>query len=127
MSRAAFSVFVFGIYLYLVGALLVAVPNQFLRLSLMPPTNEVWIRVVGVLVLCLAAYYTMAARAGMREFMRWTVVVRAAVMVFFTAFVALRLAAPPLALFGAVDLAGAVWTALALRADARGAAVGVGR
>jgi hypothetical protein len=127
MSRAAVSVFVFGIYLYVVGALLVAVPNHFLRLSLMPPTSEVWIRVVGVLVLCIATYYTLAARAGMREFLRWTVAVRAAVMVFFSAFVLLRLAAPPLALFGVVDFAGAVWTALALRADGRGSAVRAGR
>jgi hypothetical protein len=122
MSRAAVSVFVFGIYLYVVGALLAAVPNAFLRLSLMPPTNEVWIRVAGVLVLCIATYYTLAARAGVREFMRWTVAVRTAVMLFFAAFVLLRLAAPPLALFGVVDFAGALWTALALRADAGGSA-----
>ena len=127
MSKAAVSVFAFGIYLYLVGALLVAVPNHFLRLSFMPPTNEVWIRVVGVLVLCIATYYTLAARAGFRGFLRWTVVVRVAVMVFFSSFVLLRLAPPPLALFGVVDFAGALWTALALRAAARASAARASR
>jgi hypothetical protein len=127
MSKAAVSVFVFGIYLYVVGALLVVVPNHFLRLSGMPPTNEVWIRVAGVLVLCIATYYTLAARAGMREFLRWTVPVRVAVMVFFTSFVVLRLAGPPLLAFGVVDLACAVWTALALRADAHATAAPIGR
>ena len=127
MSRAAVSVFVFGIYLLVVGALLVSVPNAFLGLSGLPPTTEVWVRVVGVLVLCLGTYYTLAARAGIRDFLRWTVPVRAGVMVFFTVFVVLRLVAPPLLVFGAVDLAGAVWTALALRADTLGPAARAGR
>ena len=34
---------------------------------------------------------------------------------FFTAFVPLGLAQPPLILFGVVDLLGAIWTGLALR------------
>jgi hypothetical protein len=127
MSRAAVSVFVFGIYLYVVGALLVAVPNVFLRLSSMPPTNEVWIRVVGVLVLCIATYYALAARAGLRPFLLWTVPVRTAVMVFFAMFVAFGLVAAPLLLFGAVDFAGAAWTAMALRADSHGSAARAGR
>jgi hypothetical protein len=127
MSKAAVSVFVFGIYLYVVGTLLVTVPNRFLGLSGLLPTHEVWVRVAGVLVLCIATYYTLAARAGMRDFLCWTVPVRGAVMVFFTAFVVLRLVGVPFLVFGGVDLAGAVWTALALRADARGTAVHAGR
>ena len=127
MSRAAVSVFAFGIYLYVVGALLVTVPNRFLGLSGLPPTNEVWVRVVGVLVLCIATYYTLAARAGLRAFLVWTVPVRAAVMASFAMFVGLGLVAPPLLVFGAADLVGAAWTALALRADSRGGAAGAGR
>lgn len=119
MKKGAFSVFVFGIYLAAVGVLLVAVPNTFLGLAGLPPTGEVWIRVVGVLVLCLATYYSLAARAGITAFLRWTVGVRVGVTVFFTAFVALRLVAAPFVVFGVVDLAGAVWTTLALRADGR--------
>ena len=127
MSKAAVSVFVFGIYLYAVGALLVAAPNRFLGLSGLPPTSEVWVRVVGVLVLCLATYYTLAARAGLRAFLAWTVPVRAAVVVFFAAFVVLRLVGPQFLVFGVVDLLGAGWTALALRADVRETAVHAGR
>jgi hypothetical protein len=119
MKKGAFSVFVFGIYLAAVGLLLVAVPNTFLGVAGLPPTGEVWIRVVGVLVLCLATYYTLAARAGITAFLRWTVGVRVGVTAFFAVFVALRLVASPFLVFAAVDLLGAVWTALALRADAR--------
>lgn len=115
MSKAARSVFVFGVYLYVVGTALLLVPNAFLALNRMAPAQDVWIRVVGILVLCLAFYYTQAARAGLAEFFRFTVPVRAAVCLAFLALVVLRLAEPPLALFGLVDLAGGVWTGLALR------------
>ena len=118
MSRASLSVFAFGVYLLFVGVLLVLVPNWFLGLAGLPATGEVWIRVVGVLVLCLATYYTLAARAGLTSFLRWTVGVRVMVTVLFTAFVVLRLVAAPFLVFGAIDLVGAVWTALALRAEA---------
>ena len=71
-----------------------------------------WVRVVGVLVLCLAFYYVLAARREMVEFFQWTVRARAFVFVCFAAFSVLKLAVPALALFGCVDLLGAVWTAL---------------
>jgi hypothetical protein len=41
-----------------------------------------------------------------------------AVIVFFAAFVALGFAKPTLLLFGLVDLVGATWTFIALRAEA---------
>jgi len=68
-----------------------------------------------MLVVFLGFYYTQAARKEMTDFFQWTVYVRPTVIVFFTAFVLLGFANPPLILFGAVDLLGAIWTALALR------------
>jgi hypothetical protein len=44
---------------------------------------------------------------------------RVAVLVLFAAFVVAGLAPPVLILFGAVDLAGALWTAAALQGDPR--------
>jgi hypothetical protein len=115
MSNAARSVFVFGIYLVLLGLVLVAAPNVLLGAFRFPPATEVWIRVVGMLVLCLAYYYTQAARRELRDYFRLTVHARTFVFVCLGAFAALRLAAPQIALFGTVDLLGAVWTATALR------------
>lgn len=117
MSRAARSVYVFGFYMAVLGIVLVAAPNLLLTLNGLPTTSEVWIRVVGVLVLCLAVYYLLAARHELTEFFRWTVFVRASVMVFFAAFVVLGFVRPVFVVFGVVDLAAATWTALALRAD----------
>ena len=47
MSRAARSVFVFAIYLFVLGLWLLLVPNTLLRLFGMPDAQDVWIRVVG--------------------------------------------------------------------------------
>ena len=116
MNSAATSVRVFGIYLLVLGPLLILLPSVVLGPFGIPVPSDVWIRVVGVLAAALGVYYLQAARAGFVPFYRATVPVRAVVFVTFLAFVLLGLAPSALALFGAVDLAGAVWTALALRA-----------
>jgi hypothetical protein len=117
MSRAAKSLFVFGIYLCGLGLILLLAPNPLLRVFGAPPTNEVWIRVIGMLVLCLSFYYIQAARNELTNFIRWTVWARAAVIVYFAAFVLLVSAPKALLLFGLIDLFAAVWTWLALRKD----------
>ncbi len=115
MSSAGKSVFVFGIYLLVLGITLVVVPNLLLAVFAVPATSEVWIRVVGMLVLFLGVYYVQAARKGMTDFMRWTVYLRSSVILFFIAYVLLGFAPPTLILFGLVDLMGAIWTLWALR------------
>jgi len=116
MNSAAKSVFVFGLYLVVVGLGLLTVPNPFLRPLGFPLVADTsWLRVLGLVTLGLAFYYLAAARAGLGVFCRWTVMVRGGVFVGCGALVLLKLAPAPLALFGAVDLAGALWTAVALR------------
>lgn len=117
MSRAARSVFIFGLYLIVVGLGLVAIPNTVLGPLGFPASSEVWPRVVGVLALCLAFYYISAARAGLNGFFRWTVQVRVGVFVVFGLLVLLKLAPAPLALLGTVDLLAALWTGLSLRSS----------
>ena len=115
MDAAAKSVFIFGLYLAVVGLGLVIAPNPFLApLGFPAAADESWLRVLGVLVLCLASYYCFAARARLAPFFRWTVAVRGGVFVVFGGFVLLGLAPRPLALLGAVDLAAAAWTFAAL-------------
>src|SRR5919206_4202378 len=118
MSRAAKSLFVFGIYLCGLGLLLLLAPNLLLRVFGAPTTNEVWIRINGMFVLCLSFFYVQAARHGLTIFIRWTVWARMAVIVFFAAFVLLVSAPKALLLFGLIDLLAAVWTRLALKKDA---------
>jgi hypothetical protein len=110
------SIRIFGIYLLVLGPLLMVAPALVLGPFGIPVPTDAWIRVVGVLAAALGCYYLLAARAGLVPFYRATVPVRAFVFVAFLAFALLGLAPATLVLFGSVDLAGAVWTALALRA-----------
>ena len=115
MSKAARSVFVFGIYRIVIGLGFLIVPNRLLGLFGFAWTSEIWIRVVGMLLLFLAVYYIFAARIDLREFFRITVFVRVSVTGFFTIFVVLGLGEPPLLLFAAVDMLAALWTWYSLR------------
>ena len=115
MSPAARSLQVFAAYLVGLGAGLVVAPQLLLAPFGIAAPQEVWIRVVGMLVLFVAGYYQVAARHEFLALMRLSVWTRGSVMVFFAAFVLLQGAPAALLLFAAVDLLGALWTAWALR------------
>jgi hypothetical protein len=66
----------------------------------------------------LGYYYIQCARAEVRRFFELTIPARLGVVAFFAAFVTLSLAGPILLAFASVDLAGTLWTALALQTDA---------
>jgi len=120
MSKSAFSVKAFGIYMLVLGAVLTLFPNHLLSVFRMPPTQGIWIRVVGVLGFNIGIYYLFAAKCEAKAFFQASVYTRALVLVSFAAFAALGLAGPVLILFGAVDFAGATWTQLALRSEKMG-------
>jgi hypothetical protein len=119
MSGPARSLLVFGIYVAVLGVLLLLFPNLLLRIFGLPPTNEIWIRLNGMFVICFAYYYIQTARRGLTDFIRWTVWGRAAVIVYFVAFVLLAGAPRALLLFGLIDLVSATWTFIALHTYAR--------
>lgn len=119
MSKAAFSVRVFSIYLYVIGAVFLVAPNVLLTTFGFPRTDEVWIRVVGLLAGILGFYYGTAAHHELTPMIRATVYGRTTVFVCFAVFVALKFAPPMLILFGVIDLVAAAWTWSGLRADAR--------
>ena len=115
MTAAAKSVCYFGFYLYVTGITLIAAPNFLLSTLQLPNTNEVWIRVVGVLALCIGYYYHRTGADNMQAFFKHTIPTRIFVFLSFTAFVLLNYVSPMLILFGAADFAGAIWTWWALK------------
>lgn len=123
MSKSAKSLLVFGVYLTGMGVGFLIMPNILLGMLGMPPTDEIWSRVVGVLAFVLAFYYIQAARTDLRPFIQWTVYTRIAVFIFFSGFVLTGLAGPIMILLGTVDLAGALWTAWALRSEGQSGAI----
>jgi hypothetical protein len=117
MSPAAKSVCYFGFYLYLVGLMLIFLPNLFLKTFQLPATNEVWIRVVGVLAFIIGYYYHRSGVNNDQSFFKLTILARILVLVAFTAFVLLGYVSPILIGFGVIDVLGAAWTWSALRKE----------
>jgi hypothetical protein len=117
MSAAAKSVYYFSFYLFITGLTLIFIPNVFLSTLQLPETNEIWIRVVGVLVICIGYYYFRMSVAGNAMFLKFTVQARIFVFICFAAFVLLKLAPTILIAFGGFDLLCAAWTWSALKKE----------
>lgn len=119
MNKARVSILVFGVYTVTVGLALLLVPNVLLSLFAYPTTTEVWIRILGFIVVILGYYYIVAARYEFVRFFRASVYARSSLIVFFAILVLSGMAEPVLVLFGVIDLLGAIWTGLALRSSRR--------
>lgn len=117
MSAPARSIYIFGLYVIFMGLVLLAVPDLALQALGLPTAGDLWLRVMGMVVVVLGYYYVRAGRAELTPFFRWTVHTRPWPLVVFTVLVALGLARPVLILFAVGDLVGAIWTAWALRAS----------
>ena len=117
MSSAAKSVYYFSFYLYLIGLTLILVPNLFLKTLQLPQSNEVWIRVVGVLVFCIGYYYHCTGAENIKALLKHTIPTRIFVCIAFTAFAALDYVSPVLVVFGVIDFLGALWTWITLRTE----------
>jgi hypothetical protein len=118
MTRVARSVSAFGIYLSILGGVLIATPNTLLSAVHLPPTNEPWIHILGVAVLGMGILFLAGARAEQTAFLRATIGARLFAFASFVALVLLHVAPPLVAGFGVADLAGALWTFAAFRQSA---------
>lgn len=114
MSPALRSMQVWAIYALVIGASLLLVPNVILGIFGIAETEEVWVRVVGVVVLAIdVLYWSFVSRRNEAAlfatiYERWLVAALLAVLAFTTG--------PwQLVLFALVDLGGGIWTFVALR------------
>jgi len=117
MSKSAKSVFVFGIYLAINGLLLLLVPNLLITPLGIEPTNEVWIRLSGILLTAIAIYYILGAKYEIIVILKATAFIRFTIIFFFTAFALLELVSPNIIIISAIDLLGGVWTFLMLKKE----------
>ena len=117
MQGPARTMYVFSAYLFLLGVLLAVSPNTLLPLFGLPETNEVWIRILGVVAILLAFYYFDAARHHSKNFFAASIFGRgfstAALVVFWATGEPWQLL-----IFAAFELAGAIWTYAAMRVQA---------
>lgn len=122
MSRAAFSILIYGVYALFAGLMFLFIPGFALDLYMLPQTEEHWLMVVAILTLGLAYYYFTAALSENTGFfqMSW----KGRTWFGVAVIVAIILGKMPIGMMGAAfcDLLLAFWTFSALRADARAAA-----
>ncbi len=117
MQSSALTIKTFGIYVMLTGAGLVLAPNPLLGLLGFAPTLEIWVRVLGALAIILGFYYWACGAAGAKAFFKATIPGRVGFCALCAGLVVAADAPPSLLVFGAVDLAGAAWTYLAMRRE----------
>ena len=115
MTAPSKSIYVFGFYLLLTGLTLITAPNFLLSLFQIAPTTEIWIRVLGAVVVDVGFLYVYMAPADHTLFFSLTIFARFSILAWFTVFILLEWAPPQLILFGLIDAAGAIWTYLAMK------------
>jgi hypothetical protein len=117
MASAAFTIKAFGIYVVVIGIGLVLAPNLMLGPLGVAETREFWPRQLGALAVVVGYYYLASAAANARAFFVATVKGRFAFFAMGIGLILLANAPWQVLLFGLVDVAGAVWTHLALKAE----------
>ncbi len=119
MKMSSISMAIFAAYLFILGFIFVFIPNPVLAFFKLPPTTEVWIRILGYILAALGFYYFMAVRENSVSFYRWSVYGRLPILPTFTALVLAGIGQPIILLFGAFDTGCAIWTWYALRNEQR--------
>lgn len=115
MNRAARSVFLFGFYVVVMGAALVVAPQAMFRLLELPPSSDGFIRMIGLLALVIGYYDIAGGKSEALIYLRASVLVRFGFATGVALIVATGQMPPALLPIGAMDFAGAVWTAWELR------------
>ena len=108
------SVFTWAIYIGVIGAALLLVPDTLTDLVGMDAPRDAWARIAGIVILVAAAYYMGAAIHRARWLFWYSVPVR---ILSGLALVTLAVTEDvwQLFVFGAIDIVGAGWTFAGLR------------
>lgn len=102
-------------YVIVSGISLLFFPNFLLGLFGIKSTNEIWIRVLGMLVLALSFYYYAMYKNGGKEVIRATVQGRLFFCAGLVTFVILGMVKPVLLGFAIAETGLALWTLSEIR------------
>jgi len=110
LSKSANSVFLYGIYIVIVGAAFLFLPNLCLQLLGMKTTSEVWIHITGWFGIWLGIHYIVSARSESIAFIQTSVYGHPTFIPFLWVLVLFHLIEPPVLIIGAIDVLTAIWT-----------------
>jgi hypothetical protein len=108
--KKSLSLTIQAIYVLITALQLIFVPNMLLGMFGFEPTSEIWIKVLGMVLLSLSLVYYGIIQSGDKNILKITIYSRLIVVVGFAILVATGQAATPLILFAGIDLATAIWT-----------------
>ena len=114
MDAPTLSIFIWGIYVLLIGLLLLFMPGKTLILFGHEKPKDHWIRVAGIITISLGYLYLNSAQNEVHSFYRASIYARIAGLISFSGLVIFKIAQPKILLFGLIDAMGAVWTMFAL-------------
>ena len=115
MTRASFSIRIYSVYLFLIGALMIILPNLLLKFFGFAETHEIWIRMLGLFTFTTGIYYLYSSAFEQTAFYKATIVGRVFFFLMTVLFVFIFNQSPMLAFIGSVDLMGALWTYFSLK------------
>lgn len=114
MDAATLSIFIWGIYVLLIGILLLFIPDKTLSLFGHEKPKDHWIRVVGIIAISLGYFYLNSAQNEVYSFYWASIYARIAGLIGFSGLVIYKIVKPKIILFGIIDAIGAAWTLLTL-------------
>ena len=115
MSKAAISVFIFGIYIFFVGLWTLTAQNVIMPILWLPVWEDHWVYIAWIFTLGLSYFYICSAKQENTDFFQLSVYGR---IWFFSAIVVLIIfnIVPFMMLpIAVIDLAGALWTHFSLK------------
>jgi hypothetical protein len=104
------SLFVQAIYVFITALQLIFIPNVLLGTFGFAPTQEIWIKVFGIVLISLSLVYYGIVKDGNPEVVKYTFYSRIFVALGFGALVIAGQVEPTLILFAGIDIATAIWT-----------------
>ncbi len=109
-KKQSLSLTVQAIYVLVTALQLIFVPNTLLGMFGFEPTTEIWIKVLGVVLLSLTVVYYAIIKYGNDDVLRFTIWSRLLVGAGFTIMALTGVAPLTLILFAGIDVATAIWT-----------------
>lgn len=109
-KKSYLSLTVQAIYVFITALQLIFIPNTLLGMFGFEPTNEIWIKVFGVVLLSLGVVYYGIIKYGNDEVVTFTIWSRILVGVGFTLLAITGVAPMMLILFAGIDVVTAIWS-----------------
>ena len=117
MTRAALSVYIYGLYLISSGLPFLLIPHFTLGMFGLSAGDDLWVRFVGVLIAIIGSFYVAAVLTRSDRMLSWSVPARYTTATFMAVMVALGEAGLALLIFASLDALTASLTWVAIRAD----------